>query len=64
MAMAVLDPIWTEFFPAEQARIVQLLIERADIGTEGLTLRFRDRGLAQMLAEVGIMTGKGRRQAA
>ena len=63
-ALAALDPLWAELFPAEQARIIQLLIERADIGTDGLKLRFRDKGLAQMVAEVGIMTGKSRREAA
>ena len=25
-----LDPLWDELFPAEQARIVQLLVERVD----------------------------------
>ena len=63
-ALAALDPLWTELFPAEQARIIQLLIGRVDIGTDGLKLQLRDKGLAQMVAEVGIMTGKGRRQAA
>jgi hypothetical protein len=48
---------------AEQARIIQLLIERVDIGTNGLKLRFRDKGLAQMVAEVGIMNGKGQKAA-
>jgi hypothetical protein len=62
-ALAALDPLWAELFPAEQARIVQLLIERVDIGTDGLRLRFRDKGLAQMVAEVGSMTGKGQKAA-
>ena len=63
-ALAALDPLWTELFPAEQARIIQLLIERVDIGTDGLKLRLRDKGLAQVVAEVGMMTGKGRKAAA
>ena len=62
-ALAALDPLWAELFPAEQARIVQLLIKRVDIGTDGLRLRFRDKGLAQMVAEVGIMNGKGQKAA-
>ena len=32
-ALAGLDPLWDELFPAEQARIVQPLLERDDIGT-------------------------------
>ncbi len=63
-ALAALDPVWTELFPTEQARIIHLLLKRVDIGTDGLKLRFRDKGLAQMVAEVGIMTGKSRREAA
>ncbi len=63
-ALASLDPLWAELFPAEQARIIQLLIERVDIGTDGLKLRFRDKGLAQMVTEVGMIAGKGRRAAA
>ncbi len=63
-ALAALEPLWIELFPAEQARIIQLLIERVDIGTDGLKLRFRDKGLAQMVMEVGIMTGERRREAA
>jgi DNA invertase Pin-like site-specific DNA recombinase len=62
-ALAALDPLWAELFPAEQARIVQLLIKRVDIGTDGLRLRFRDKGLAQMVAEVGIMNGKSQKAA-
>jgi DNA invertase Pin-like site-specific DNA recombinase len=63
-ALAALDPLWAELFPAEQARVIQLLIDRVDIGTEGLKLRFRDKGLTQMVAEVGSVTGKNRKVAA
>jgi hypothetical protein len=63
-ALMALDPLWAELFPAEQARIVQLLIERVDIGSDGLRLKFRDKGLAQMVAEVGTITGKSRKAAA
>ena len=41
-----------------------MLIGRVDIGTDGLKLQFRDNGLAQMVAEVGTMTGKNRKDAA
>jgi hypothetical protein len=63
-ALAALDPLWAELFPAEQARIVQLLVERVDIGTQELKLRFRDKGLGQMVAELGIIVGKNRKVAA
>jgi site-specific DNA recombinase len=38
-ALQQLDPLWDELFPAEQARIVALLVERVDIGTDGLNVR-------------------------
>ncbi len=44
-ALQQLDPLWDELFPAEQARIVALLIERIDIGAEGLDIRLRVDGL-------------------
>jgi site-specific DNA recombinase len=34
-ALEQLDPLWEELFPAEQARIVQLLVERVDIESDG-----------------------------
>jgi hypothetical protein len=52
-----LDPLWDELFPAEQARIVGLLIERVDIGTDGLNVRLRMDGLTglarEMMADLG-----------
>jgi len=56
-ALTRLDPLWNEMFPAEQARIVALLVERVDIGTQGLNVRLRMDGLTalarEMRAEVG-----------
>ena len=56
-ALTRLDPLWDELFPAEQARIVTLLVERVDIGTDGLSVRLRMDGLMglarEMRAEVG-----------
>jgi site-specific DNA recombinase len=52
------DPLWVELIPAEQAYILQLLMERVDIDTEGLKLWFRDKGMAQMAAEVSFIAAK------
>src|SRR3546814_20554017 len=35
-ALQQLDPLWEELFPAEPARIVQLLVGRADVAPDGL----------------------------
>jgi hypothetical protein len=51
-ALQQLDPLWDELFPAEQARIVALLVERVDIGTEGLNVRLRVDGLSGLAREM------------
>jgi site-specific DNA recombinase len=53
-ALTKLDPLWDELFPAEQARIVALLVERVEIGTEGLTLRLRLDGMTGLVAEMTV----------
>ena len=51
-ALQKLDPLWDELFPAEQARIVALLVERVEIRTEGLNVRLRMDGLAGLAREI------------
>lgn len=51
-ALQQLDPLWDELFPAEQARIVALLVERVDIGKEGLNVRLRVDGLGGLAREM------------
>ena len=47
-----LDAIWEELFPAEQARVLRLLVERLEVGTEGVDLRLRVEGLHSLVAEL------------
>jgi hypothetical protein len=51
-ALLQLDPLWDELFPAEQARIVQLLVERVDLRMQGVEVRLRPSGLAGLVREV------------
>lgn len=51
-ALQQLDPLWDELFPAEQARIAALLIERVDIGLDGLHLKLRVDGLSGLAREM------------
>lgn len=51
-ALHQLDPLWDDLFPAEQARIVTLLIERVDVGTDGLNVRLRVDGLGGLAREM------------
>ena len=38
-ALLHLDPLWDELFPAEQARIAQLLVERVAVRMHGVEVR-------------------------
>jgi hypothetical protein len=61
-ALLNLDPIWDELFPAEQARILQLLVERVDVHPERLDLQLRVDGLQTLVAD--LRAGKPERKAA
>ncbi|MCW5717062.1 MAG: recombinase family protein [Bauldia sp.] len=50
-ALHAFEPLWDELFPAEQARIVQLLVERVDVGVDGLDIRLRVEGLAHLVRD-------------
>ena len=52
-ALGNLDPLWGELFPAEQARIVRLLVERVEIGPGGADIRLRVAGLASLVRDLG-----------
>lgn len=49
-----LDPLWDELFPAEQARIVRLLVERVEVGPHGADIRLRVEGLASLVRDLGV----------
>jgi hypothetical protein len=52
--------VGTTRFPAEQARIVQLLVERVDVREDALEVRIRAEGLASLVGELR----QGQRKAA
>jgi hypothetical protein len=54
-ALMQLDPIWDQLFPAEQARIIQLLVERVEIGPGGADIRLRVSGLASLASDLGAV---------
>jgi hypothetical protein len=62
-ALERLDPLWDELFPAEQARIVQLLVERVDLGPDGADIRLRTEGLTNLVRDLGSVRPKARRAA-
>src|SRR5690606_24267627 len=51
-ALQRLDPLWEELFPAEQTRIVQLLVDRVDVSLDGIDIRLRLEGLEHLAGEL------------
>ncbi len=51
-ALGSLDPVWDELFPAEQERIVQLLVRRVEVGPDGLDLELRAEGIESLALEL------------
>jgi hypothetical protein len=45
-------PLWDELFPAEQARIVRLLVERVDLSPDGTQVALRAEGLQTLVEEL------------
>ena len=62
-ALERLDPLWDELFPAEQARIVQLLVERVDVSPDGADIRLRTEGLTNLVTELRAIRPESRRAA-
>ena len=53
------DRLWDELFPAEQARLTRLVVEKVTIMSDGIDLALRTEGLDGVLAElIGARTGQ------
>jgi site-specific DNA recombinase len=62
-AIKRLDPVWDELYPAEQARIVQLLVAWVDVGPAGLDIHLRTEGLTTLIGDLRAATGDTQRAA-
>ena len=51
-ALQRLDPLWDQLFPAEQARITQLLVERVIVRVDGLEIRLRVEGISSLVEDL------------
>jgi len=63
-ALARLDPLWGELFPAEQARIVRALVERVVVGPAGADIRLRVEGLAGLVRDLTAVAPAALKEAA
>jgi hypothetical protein len=51
-ALEHLEPMWEELFPGEQARLVQLLVERVTLGPTGADIKLRVDGLSSPVSDL------------
>ena len=47
-----IEPVWGELFPAEQARIVQLLIDRVTVSPTGIRVDIKTAGMKELIQSV------------
>jgi hypothetical protein len=51
-ALLEFERLWNELFPAEQARIIELLVERVDVKPEAIDLTLKVGGLRSLCDEL------------
>jgi site-specific DNA recombinase len=61
--LASFADVWNELFPAEQARIVQLLVQRVDVSAGGADITLRTEGLTALVNDL-LPPGEASEQAA
>ena len=56
VAMRNLAVVWKELFPAEQMRLIQLLVERVQIRDDGLDIEWHAIGWSELVGELTLNT--------
>jgi len=57
-AVRDIDPLWADLYPAEQGRIVRLLVEQVVMEPDCLTVRLRPAGVGELVGEMaGVADG-------
>jgi hypothetical protein len=51
-ALGALELVWHELYPAEQARILRLLIERIDVAPDGISVTLHAAGIRSLVVEL------------
>ena len=51
-ALGEFDTLWSSLFPAEQMRIVQLLVARVTVGASGLAVDLRHDGIKSLARQM------------
>lgn len=47
-----IEPVWGELFPAEQARIIQLLVDRVTVSPTGIRIDMKTSGMKDLIQSV------------
>ena len=55
-ALQRFNDLWDALYPAEQARIVRLLVDRVTVGPSGMAVDLRNNGIAMLVRELGEST--------
>jgi hypothetical protein len=55
-ALVEFNELWGELFPAEQARIVELLVQRIDLHPDALEITLKIEGLTSLCNELSART--------
>jgi hypothetical protein len=51
-ALARFDPVWSELFPAEQERLIRLLVQRVVVSEAGAQISLNLEGLASLARDL------------
>jgi site-specific DNA recombinase len=51
-ALGALEPVWDELYPAEQARVLRLLIGRIHLAPDGISITPHAAGIRSLVAEL------------
>jgi site-specific DNA recombinase len=51
-SLLAFEPLWNELFPAEQSRIIELLVERIDVQTDRVDIKLRIAGVTSLIREL------------
>ena len=62
-ALQRLDPLWDQLFPAEQARVLQLLVARVAVRVDGLEISLRVEGITSVVEDLRLRQSTERQAA-
>jgi site-specific DNA recombinase len=51
-SLLAFEPLWNELFPAEQSRIIELLVERVDVQADRVDIKLRIAGVTSLIGEL------------